>query len=181
MRVRLAVIALAALVGGAFFVAGAASVSPTQSAWGDRTAVSASVTAGTWKTGPTLGCTAMSSAGKAVAGGTCTATVTYSQWEDGRNVVRDYYVTYSMSSGAAYPAVVLDLSTAKGSQQGSTAWVWKSPVTLATGQYTLASGYTCSELPVLRANGPSWGQSSTFWVRVVMDSSMPQASGKSCS
>ncbi|MET0735248.1 MAG: hypothetical protein ABWY55_06360 [Microbacterium sp.] len=159
----------------------AASVSATESAWTDRTLVSATVAAGTWvvaPTTPTTGCVAMGSNGQPISGGTCAITgVSFVQWSDGTNTVRDYTISVTMSPGAVYASITADLSTAAGSG----AWSWAKAATIATGQFTPVAGYTCSELPVLRANGPSnWGTSYAFWVKVVQDRTVGIGGTRNC-
>lgn len=165
LRMRwVAVLVIAMAVIGVAAIATATAV--TQAAWNDKAHTSAPVTAGTWNTSAGT-CTAMNRMGKAVSNGSCKVTaVTFSQWSDGKNTIRDYYIDFELSSNATYPNFTVDLS--KGT--GSGTWSWTTAGTIATSQYSLVSGYKCSELPTLRANGPSnWGTSYEIWVRVIME------------
>lgn len=157
----------------------AAAVDATQSAWNDRTYVSATVTAGTWEVPPPSGCTAMSANGEVANGGTCSVdSMTVNQWTDGTNVVRDYFLSVSISEGNGYAAINVDLSKATGT---SGTWDWAAAATIPTDQFTPVSGFTCSELPKLRASGPTnWGHSYIVWVRVVENASSPMGAGKNC-
>ena len=168
-----AIVAIAALAAG-FVVA---SVAPTSAAWTDQNHASALASAGTWSTS-TNDCVAMGKNGKPVKGGKCTVTgVRFDQWSDGTNTVRDYYISVDMTAGSAYPAVTVDLSAASGSGK----WSWAKAATVPTNQFTLPSGYACSELPVLRANGPTnWGSTYSFWVRVVEDRTIGLGSTRNC-
>ncbi|MBU4465377.1 MAG: hypothetical protein KKH75_05980, partial [Actinobacteria bacterium] len=166
--------AVLAVLGSAL---GVASVTSTQAAWTDKSAVSAAVTAGTWKT-ITNSCTAMNARGGTVHGGTCSITgVTFTQWSDGSNIVRDYQVGIKTNAWMSYAAFDIDLA----SGTGTGAWTWGKAATIPTGQFTPTSGFTCSTLPELTATGPlNWGSSYTIWVRVVMDSSTSMGAQKNC-
>lgn len=170
-----ATVVLAAVLGVAAVVTATAV---TQAAWNDNNYSSVPVSAGTWDTPTTQGCVAMNPQGKELPSGSCKITsVTFSQWSDGKNTVRDYYVGFEMSGNAAYPQFTVDLS--KGS--GSGTWSWKTAGSIATNQYTPLSGYKCTELPILRANGPSnWGSSYQIWIRVVQEPTGAGAS-RNCS
>jgi hypothetical protein len=178
-RIRSTWIAMALIAVAVVGIAGAATTTAaTQAAWSDRAHTSAAVSAGTWATTTANSCKAMNAAGKELPNGTCKVTsVTFSQWADGKNTVRDYYISFEMSNNAAFPQFTVDLS--KGT--GSGTFSWATAGTIATNQYTPLSGYKCSELPTLRANGPSnWGSAYQIWVRVVQEPT-GQGATRNCS
>ena len=114
-------------------------------------------------------------------GATCAITgVTVSQWTNGVDVVRDYYVSVAMT-GAAYPGyalVTVDLSA----YPGGGAWTWGTAATLPTNQLTPVTGFACSSLPLLTATGPAgWNQiSDTYWLRVVENRASPMGASANC-
>jgi hypothetical protein len=161
----------------------AAAAGKTQAAWTDPTRVSATVTAGTWQTAPPASgvCVPLNPSGKPLQNATCSVGgITFQQWEDGSNVVRDYYIAVTIDGpSSAAPLVTVDLSKATGTGTGT--WAWGSAITVPTGQFTLPADFHCSELPTLRAIGPSnWGSSYAFWVRVVQGPDGSLGSTRSC-
>lgn len=149
------------------------ALAPTTAAWTDTVYAAAPVTAGTW--GPVTGCTWYVD-GAPQPGATCTVTggqVT-GQYEDpwGSGVWRRQYslsVT-STGSGSGYPVIAFDLSTLPGGNAGT--WNWSTAVTLPGGHLTPLPGFLCSELPVLRAQGPAnWGTSLSYFFELKSPSS----------
>lgn len=179
MRRRgLIALAVAACLGGAIVVAPMATVASTQAAWTDRVHVSAPVAAGAWASAPiTAGCVALDASGAPVPGATCSVTeVRFNQWSNGRDVIRDYYVSYTKSAGDS-ASIQIDLSQATGTGT----WTWGKAVLLPTSQFTPVTGYACSELPVLRVAGPhGWANSATIWVSVLQDKATPMGSQSVC-
>ena len=186
-RTRALAAGFAALVAVGGIFAASAAVSATQSAWNDRVVVSATVSAGTWKTPPVVvpptplpsSCVAMTPQGTPLAGGQCSITgITVNPWDNGVFKIRDYQVAIKTNAGAGY--VVFDVDLSKVATPG--AWSWAKAGTIATGHFTPSADYTCSELPRLRATGPSnWGSSYQVMVRVIEDRTMSGPGAVNCS
>lgn len=184
-RLRALAAGLATLVAVSGLFAASAAASGTQSAWNDRVHVSAAVTAGTWTTPPIVPptlpstCVAMTPQGTPLAGGQCSITgISVNSWDNGVYKIRDYQVEIKTNAGAGY--VVFDVDLSKVNQSG--AWSWAKAGTIATGHFTPSAGYTCSELPRLRASGPSnWGSKYQVMVRVIEDRTMAGPGSVNCS
>ena len=185
-RVRALAVGLATLLAAGGLFAASAAASATQSAWTDRSHISAVVTAGTWKTPPPVepptlpsSCIAMTPQGTPLAGGQCTITdIKVKAWASGATKIRDYDISIKTNAGEGYVVFDVDLSTVAASG----AWSWAKAGTLATGQFTPSSGFTCAELPRLRASGPAnWGSKYKVWVRVTEDRTTTSPDPVNCS
>lgn len=157
----------------------AAAVTPTQAAWTDQAIISAQVSAATWQNEPVSSCATLNPGGQPSHNSTCEVTgISFNQWTDGTSVVRDYQVTVRITGNTnVAPRFEVDLREASGSGT----WTWGTAATVPTGHYTPAAGYLCSELPILRATGPTnWGASYNVWVRVVEYINTPQAGDRNC-
>ena len=176
-RTFVALATVVALVGG---VGVATSVESTDAAWTDQVTFSAPVTAGTW--GPSLGCV-WYAGGVPQPGVSCTVTslTITSQWGTPGDRVRNYNIVVSTSgpTQTGFARLTIDRSTATGGG----AWSWGNAATVADGgHFTPLSGYACSELPILRADGPTWGASgSTYYFRVIEHRSSPGGETITCS
>lgn len=148
---------------------GSAAASTT-AAWTDGVHAAAPVSAGTWQSA--IGC-AWYVGGVPQPAITCTVTGgRIDQWAENGVQKRNYYVNVSISQAAAgYAVLTVDLSTISGGNPA--AWNWSTAVTLPGGHLTSLPGFLCSELPVLRAQGPSnwWQTAATYYFQLESPSS----------
>lgn len=155
-RVAAALLAFASLL---TLPALGSALAPTTAAWTDTVYAAAPVTAGTW--GPVTGCTWYVD-GVPSPGVTCSVVSgrVGDQWTQGGVQKRNYYVKLSVSQSApGYAVFTVDLSTFTGGNPA--AWNWSTAVTLPGGHLTPLPGFLCSELPMLRVQGPNnWWQTS---------------------
>lgn len=176
-----------ALVGvgvGVVALAGASSGLPsTQAAWTDRVEASARVSAGTWETPqvpePTFGCVEVLPDGTPRPGGSCEiVNVSFAQWSNGSDVVRDYRIDVRVGYWENRALVTVDLDTGAGGAD----WSWERAATVkAWSDFTPAPGFLCSSLPILQGTGPARsGTEHHVDVQVIEDLSSPKGSDRTC-
>ncbi|MEJ1920881.1 hypothetical protein [Microbacterium sp. KHB019] len=163
MKRLLSVLALvAALMFGAGTVAAPGGLSlfdDTSAAWVDHTHASAVITAGTWTSTTTNGCTAYGQDGK-VLPGCAVSGITYLGWGEAGKQTRNYYINFQTPSGTRSVAFDVDLNTATGK---GTSWSWKNASVLAGAQFTPRDGWTCGQLPRVRGTGADWQVTTIFF------------------
>lgn len=166
-RFRRLVVA-AALV-AALGVAGAVTgIRATESAWTDRTYVSAVATGGTWSVPVTVGCVAMNPNGEPKPGGRCSVTsvTVEAEWGTNGSRMRNYTAYFNSNAQDGYVQFTIDLSTATGS--GPFSWA-TAGLTAGSSQVIPASGWTCASLPTLKGKTPTgwgWGPNSSIFFQI---------------
>lgn len=161
-----AILLLFALIAGLF-----TSVTPTHAAWTDRVAAQATVKAAVWAQAPEEGCTAMTSSGQPLAGGTCSITsVGYSESGHPGARTHNYHVALNSNAGSGYIRLTVDLSKATGT---ASSFSWAN-AGVGHGHITVASDWSCASLPVLTGDtavGGNWGSHSSIEFHVYEDRS----------
>ena len=135
-------------------------VEPTTAAWTDRTDVSATVAAGTWRTTTAGSCVAYGVDHVALDGCRVGA-ISFEGWGDAGSQVRNYYLSFAVPAGTRAVSFDVDLRTGTGIQSP---WSWDGAHVLTGGQFTPREGWTCSELPRVRGNGADWQNPLYFQV-----------------
>ncbi len=164
-RTRLGVV-VAALLSVAASASAVSVVGVTESAWTDRTHVSAVATGGTWSTSPTIGCVAMNADGSPKAGGTCTVTGVSvdAQWGEAGNRTRNYKVRFNTNAAEGYIQFTVNLAAGTGP------FSWGNAGIVAPAQQvTPNNGWTCAQLPIVTGKTPTnwgWGAGSSIFFQV---------------
>lgn len=164
---RVWTVVIAATLGIAGVTAATAGVQPTQSAWTDRTIVSAVATGGKWSVPVSVGCVAMDADGTPKNGGYCEiAGLTVDQeWGDIGSRTRNYTLKLRSNAGSGYIQFTVDLSKA-----GTSGFAWSTAgLTSNSTQVIPNSGWTCAKLPTLTGKTPTnwgWGPGSSIFFQI---------------
>lgn len=169
---RLAPVA-AALVLAVGLVGAAVGIQPTQSAWSDRTIVSAVATGGSWSAPVTIGCVAMNADGTPKSNGRCvvTAVAVENEWGDPGQRMRNYRVRLNSNAQEGYVQFTVDLSQGNGAAGFS--WT-NAGLTAGSSQVTPNNGWTCASLPTLTGRTPTnwgWDSNSSIFFQITEDRS----------
>lgn len=160
---RFAALAIALLIGGGLGAAAAdQGLERTSASWTDQGQVAAAVTAGTWTTTTASTCLAYGDNGQVLAGCSVLNSSSYEGWGVAGTQTRNYYLKFDVPKGTRQISFDVDLSTVQGN---GSSWSWTTAKVLYNRhqQFQARDGWTCAELPRVRATGVEWQTQQIFF------------------